>query len=389
MKIIFSFILFLSSLVAYEYKFELGIDGMGYSKYANEMLANGSATLSFSNDFFQTDAKLEFLYSSEYKERRYLLLNEFYVSKEFDDYFVSLGKRIKYWGELEGYNVADIYNKKNYLKAPFDENAKYGAIGADITRYFDENSLVLGVKFYEDDISYPQGVTPYSSFPISYDKRLQLSNKRYTPTLYLNANLVNDEYLDNEIKVILLHGYDIKRNIILNSNFSLSQYAYRVNKALLLSHIIYADTIFKTELSYTDVIDYTPMSDYTQLSFGVEKSFYEVVKTDITLYAEYYRYIYADNTKVKNVDISEVYDNDLFLALLINFNDVRSSELKLGVLQDLRKDERILKAEVNSRVFDSFVLHGEYLHIVSNTTDTLLSRFDNSSHFILGMKYTY
>ena len=169
----------------------------------------------------------------------------------------------------------------------------------------------------------------------------------------------------------------------------MSQYAYRVNKALLLSHIIYSDTIFKTELSYTDVIDYTPMSDYTQLSFGVEKSFYEIAKTNITLYAEYYRYIYGDDTKVKNVDISEIYDNDFFLAMRINFNDVKSSELKLGVLQDLKKNERILKAEINSRVFDSFVLHGEYLHIVSNTVDILLSRFDNSSRFILGVKYTY
>ncbi|MCF6173545.1 MAG: hypothetical protein L3J44_07190, partial [Campylobacteraceae bacterium] len=207
MKIILFFILFVNTLVAYEHKFELGVDGMGYSKYANEMVANGNATLSFSNDFFQTDAKLEFLYSSEYKDRRYLLLNELYISKEFDDYEVSIGKKIKYWGELEGYNVADIYNQKNYLKDPFDKNAKYGAIGADITRYFDENLLELGVKFYEDDIAYPQGLTPYSPFPSSYDKKLELSNKCYTPTLYLNANLVNDEYLDNEIKVILLHGY--------------------------------------------------------------------------------------------------------------------------------------------------------------------------------------
>jgi len=389
MKIILFFILFVSTLVAYEHKFEFGVDSIGYSKYANEMVANGSAKISFTNDFFQTDAKLEFLYSSEYKDRRYLLLNEFYISKEFDEYFVSFGKRVKYWGELEGYNVADIYNQKNYLKDPFDKNAKYGAIGADITRYFDENSLELGVKFYEDDISYPQGLTPYSPFPISYDKRLQLSNKRYTPTYYLSTNIVSDEYIDSETKMILLHGYDVKRDIVSSSLYSLSQYAYRVNKALFLSHIIYSDTIFKTELSYTDVIDYTPMSDYTQLSFGIEKSFYKIAKTDMTLYAEYYRYIYMDDTKVKNVDISEIYDNDLFLALRINFNDVRSSELKLGFLEDMTKNERILKAEVNSRVFDSFVLYGEYLHIVSNVAETLLSQFDNSSRFTVGVKYTY
>ncbi len=389
MKIVFLVFLFVSSLVAYEHKFELGVDGMGYSKYTNETVASGSAMLSFSNDFFQTDAKLEFLYSSEYKERRYLLLNELYITKEFDDYALSLGKKIKYWGELEGYNVSDIYNQKNYLKDPFDKTAKYGAMGADITRYFDENSLELGVKFYEDDIIYPQNSTPYSPFPLTYEKKLHLSDKRYTPTLYLSATLVSDEYIDSETKVIFLHGYDTKRDIVFNPTYSLSQYAYRVNKALLLSHIIYSDIIFKTEFAYTDVIDYTPMSDYTQLGIGIEKSFYDLKKTDVTLYTEYYRYIYTDNKKVKNVDISEVYDNDLFLALRINFNDVRSSELKLGVLEDLRKNERIFKAEAQSRVFDSFVFHAEYLHVVSNNTDTLLSEFDDSSRFVLGVKYTY
>ena len=389
MKIVFLFILFVSSLVAYEHKFELGVDGMGYSKYTNETVASSSAMLSFSNDFFQTDAKLEFLYSSEYKERRYLLLNELYITKEFDNYALSLGKKIKYWGELEGYNVSDIYNQKNYLKDPFDKTAKYGTIGADITRYFDENSLELGVKFYEDDITYPQDSTPYSPFPLTYEKKLHLSDKRYTPTLYLNATLVSDKYIDSETKVIFLHGYDTKRDIIFNPTHSLSQYAYRVNKALLLSHIIYSDIIFKTEFAYTDVIDYIPMSDYTQLGVGIEKSFYDLKKIDITLYTEYYRYIYADNKKAKNVDISELYDNDLFLALRINFNDVRSSELKLGILEDLSKSERLLKAEVQSRVFDSFVLHAEYFHIVSNHTDTLLSKFDNSSRFVLGVKYTY
>jgi len=389
MKTFLLLFVLLNSLMAYEHKFEFGVEGMAYTKYTNEMLASGSAKLSFSNDLFQTDANLEFLYSSEYKERRYILLNEFYISKEFDEYSLSIGKKIKYWGELEGYNVADIYNQKNYLKDPFDKSAKYGTIGADITRYFDENSLELGVKLYEDSLSYPQNKTPYAPLPIPYDTTLHVSHSRYTPTFYISANILSDEYVDSETKFILLHGYDTKRDIIPNSLFSLSQYAYSVNKALLLSHIIYADTIFKTELSYTDVIDYEPMSDYTQLSFGLEKSFYEIAKTDITLYAEYYRYIYADNTKVKNVDISEIYDDDFFLALRINFNDVRSSELKIGVLEDINKNERICKAEANSRVFDSFVLHGEYLYILSKTNNTLLTKFDNSSRFMLGVNYTF
>ena len=380
----------LANLFALEQKTDIGVSGLAYSNYNNEILTHGSSKITLNNDYFQTDANIEFIYSNAYKERRYLLLNELYISKEFDDYSVSLGKKIKYWGELEGFNISDVYNQKNYLKDPFDKSAKYGSWGGDISRYFDENSLEIGLRFYEENLNFPTNNTPYTPFLMHYDKELRLSAKRYTPTLYGKANFVSDVYFDSETSLILLHGYDTKRSYIPISATTLSQYAYRVNKALFLSHIIYNDTIFKTELAYTDVIDDVQMSDYTQVSAGVEQSFYEVVGTaDITLFGEYYRYLYSDNDKLKNVDISEVYDNDLFVALRLSFNDVRSSEFKVGILQDFQKDENVIKATLKTRVYDSFVLEGEYLQIRSFAHNTILSRFSNSSRFTLALHYTF
>ena len=380
----------LANLFAFEQKTDIGVSGISYSNYNNEIVADGSSKITLNNAYFQTDADIEFLYSSEYKERRYFLLNELYISKDFDAYSVSLGKKIKYWGELEGFNIADVYNQKNYLKDPFDKAAKYGSWGGDISRYFDENSLELGVKFYEENIALPTKNTPYTPLAMEYDKELRLSNERYTPTLYLKANFVSDVYFDSETSLILLHGYDTKRSYIPSSTTTLAQYAYRINKALLLSHLVYNDTIFKTELAYTDVLDDAQMSDYTQLSAGVEQSFYEVVgSADITLFGEYYRYLYSENDKLKNVDISEVYDNDLFLALRMNFNDVRSSELKVGILQDVQKDENVIKATLKTRVYDSFVLDAEYLQIRSFAHNTILSRFGNSFRFTLSLHYTF
>ena len=390
MRALLLLILTLSHLSAFEQKTDIGFSGIAYSDYDNEIVADGKSKITLENAYFQTDASVEFLYSDEYKERRYLLLNELYISKDFDAYSISIGKRVKYWGELEGFNIADIFNQKNYLKDPFNKSAKYGAWGGEISRYFDENSLEIGVKFYEEDITLPTNNTPYAPLQMKYDKALRLSDERYTPTLYMKTNFVTDTLLDSETSLILLHGYDNKRSYIPISTTTLSQYAYRVNKALLLSHIIYNDTIFKTELAYTDVIDDAQMSDYTQLSAGVERSFYEVVgTTDITLFGEYYRYIYSDNEKLKNIDISEVYDNDIFIALRMGLNDVRSSEIKIGILQDTQKDERVIKATLKIRVYDSFVLDGEYLHLRSSAQNTLLSRFENSSRFTLALHYTF
>ena len=390
MKVAFFLFCIVGVLMAFEQKTELGFSGIAYSSHNNDVVAEGSSEITLDNTYFQTDANVEFLYSHEYKERRYLLLNELYISKEFDAYSVSLGKRVKYWGELEGFNIADIYNQKNYLKDPFDKSAKYGAFGADISRYFDENSLEVGAKFYEEDITLPTNNTPYAPLPMKYDKKLRLSDKRYTPTLYFKTNLVTDTLIDSETSLILLHGYDTKRSYIPISTTTLAQYAYRINKALLLSHIIYNDTIFKTELSYTDVLDDTQMSNYTQLSVGVEQSFYEVVGTsDITFFGEYYSYFYSNNEKLKNVDISEIYDNDVFIALRMSLNDVRSSELKVGILQDMIKDEQVIKATLKTRLYESFVLNGEYLQINSSTHNTLLSRFGNASRFTLSLHYTF
>jgi len=111
----------------------------------------------------------------------------------------------------------------------------------------------------------------------------------------MTYSFTNEDELQSEGKITILHGYDNKRYFIPKNNTTLVQYAYRVNKLLALLHLIYEDIIFKTELAYTDVIYDKKMSDYTQLSFGLEKGFYDIKGMDSNLYIEYYRYIYADD----------------------------------------------------------------------------------------------
>jgi hypothetical protein len=382
-------LLLYSFLYSYEEKSSLGIDGVGYSNYSNELLLNSTVELKFENEYFKTYTTLEALYSSTYSDKRYLLLNELYLSKDFNEYSFTIGKEIEYWGELEGYNVADIYNQKNYIRDPFEKSAKYGSYGSEFTRYFDESYLSLALKSYEENKEFPQEDSPYNPYLLKYNETLHLEKSRVTPTLYITANITDDTFVESETKVVLLHGYDTKRSVVLLPNNEIAQYAYRVNKALLLSHIIYNDTIFKTELSYTDVINYNSMSDYTQLSFGVEESFYDFFGNDITLYGEYYRYIYSDNSKIKNVDISELYDNDLFLALRLTLNDTQSSEVKVGILEDMTKEERIMKVNFTTRVVDKYIVNIEYMGVESAKESSVVSGFGDFSRAIFGVKYLF
>ena len=251
-----------SPLLAYEQKTTLGLEERVYNSYNNDIVASGKSELSFKNDYFNTNIEVEFLLSSEFQERRYFLFNELYLSKEFDTFAFSLGKKIKYWGELEGYNIADVYNQKNYLKDPFDKDSKLGTIGVDITRYFGDNSVEVGAKFYEQYIRYPKKKSPYAPFSIEYDEELSLAEDNYTPTLYAKMNFLSSESVDSETSIILLKGYDTKRYYKPTLVGKLKQQAYKVNKVLFLSHIIYEDTIFKTEMSYTDLVEDSNISAY-------------------------------------------------------------------------------------------------------------------------------
>lgn len=381
-------LVFTLCLNAIEQKTEISTKYISYNDFDNEAIVFGRTDVDIENEYLPIHVGLEYLYSSEYKERRYVMLNEMFVTKDFEDYGFKFGKIIKQWGELEGFNVGDIYNQKHYLLDPFDKSAKLGSIGLSATKYFDENSLELDIKFYEQDLKYPSYLDPYNPFDMQYSKELNLSNKRYTPSVYVIYNFISDESIDSDSKLIFNHGYDNKRYFVPIDQATLSQYAYRVNKLIYMTNIVYDDTIFKCEMAYTDVIKDELMSDYAQLTFGVEKTLYDLLHADTTLYLEYYNYYYKNNEKLQDVDISEIYNNDIFVALRIDFTDVRSSEIKLGILYDLDNRERVFKIRAKSRIYDSFVLSGEFLQIVAKE-NTVLSYLGNSSRATFGLTYTF
>lgn len=384
------FFLFTCTLFALQSKSDLRIKYINYNQYTNEMLLEGSTQIKYNHQFLQAVMTLDYLYSSEYKQRRYLAINELYVSKEYDAYSFTFGKTIKFWGALEGHNIADIYNQKNSLLDPFSQSEKLGSLGVSLWRYFDSSSIELTVKLYEEDSDYPSSHTPYFALPLEYNSDLQTQKHRYKPSLYLVYSFTTQNTIDSENKVIFLHGYDNKRYFVNSSQSSLSQYAYRVNKLLFLSTSVYEDTLFKCEASYTDVIDDTKMSDYFQLSFGGEKSFYSLSEIDLSLYLEYYKYGYLQNSKIKNVAISELYNNDIFYALKIDSNTIQESEIKAGLLYDIKNNEKVFQVNIKSRLVDNLEFNAEYLHFLATSTEnTFLSTLGDTTRMMLGLTYTY
>lgn len=370
----------------YECSSDISMKYLTYDNFNDEVAIEGNLKLKLNNELFETVMQVEYLYSDYYTNRRYLLLNEFYITNDYNDYRFVFGKTIKYWGKLEGFNIADVYNQKNYLKDPFNKSEKLGSIGFNFWKYFDENSIEFGAKIYEQDVNYPSKNSPYSPLTLAYNKELKLSEQRYTPTVYLNYNFNS---IDSENNIIFIHGYDNKRYFIPMTENILSQYAYIVNKFLFLSNFIYKDIILKSELGYTSIVNDKNISDYTQLSFGIEKSFY-IADNTFGAYIEYYKYIYMQDGKIKNVDISEIYDDDVFLALKTNFNDVRDSEVKAGVLYDTKHQEKVFKVQAKSRIINGLIFNLEYLQIASSKNKiTPLSIIKDSTRVLVELSYSF
>lgn len=377
-------LVFCINLFALEYKSNLSYSYISYDEFVNENLIDVDTKLKYEGESYSINSTFEYLYSSEYSKKRYLDINELYLNYEFSNSNLYFGKQIKYWGELESYNIADIFNKKRYLADPFDKSKKIGSYTLNDTFYFDDSSLELGVKFYEEDIDYPNSNAPYYPFSLNYSDDLQTTHSKYTPSIYLKYGFTS-EILESENKLIFWYGYDSKRVIVLD-NQSLKQKAYISSKLIYLSNFIYGDYIFKIESVISDVKS-DLVSDYAQVAFGVEKSLYDIKGSDLAFYLEYYKYKYF-NDKQKNIDISEVYDDDIFIAVKINLNDVDSTQIKAGTLLDKNSSERVLKVELSSRLIDSVVLNGEVLKIVAKD-DSPLSPFGNTTRVSFGLTYSF
>jgi len=357
-----------------------------YNKSVPESQIHGNTYIEAKQDKTTSKIDVDYRFSSSY-DKQYINLKEFYTIQEYKDYLFSIGKVIKHWGELEGFNITDVYNQKNYLADPFNKDEKIGKWSLSASKYSKNQILELGMKFYEANQKLPHKKAPYSPIPVNYNRKLQLEDSRKTPTVYARYTVTTDDNIESDTSFIVQSGYDNKRYFSPKDKNTLVQNAYRANKYMIHSNVNYNDTFIKGEASYTDVINNKVVSDYHQVAVGVEKTVYDIIGMDVGLYTEYYKYKYKEK-KLENQDMSEVYNNDVFLAMKVNLNDVGNTELKAGVLVDLDSSEKIFKVELKSRIKDKVVLKGEVLKIkdaknslLSNFKDTTRTNFDATYNF--------
>ncbi|HIO90718.1 MAG TPA: hypothetical protein EYG69_02990 [Campylobacterales bacterium] len=298
--------------------------------------------------------KIEALSDSDDTNREYVMINELYYKYFGDSYEITIGKSIKFWGALELFNPADIFNAKNILDDVTDKDKKLGAWNITYSKFFendDEFSAIMKLDNEAQNFVYQK--SPLNTLPLAYNKDFESEKNRHRPTYYLKYSGSRDDFAKRDFSFIVQSGYDSYRDTI-QSLGKIKQYLYQVDKFITYHTIVKDSTIYKLEYSYTDVKNYTKIDDYSEYGVGVEHTLYGLwEKKDLGLIVEYYK----NNINATNI----VYQDDLFAGVRVEFNDADSSDIVAGVIRDFDSDKNGYSLEYNTRIKDKFKTKIRYL----------------------------
>ncbi len=310
------------------------------------------------------------LFSNEENERTFIRLDELYGRYNFENDMVMAGRNIRFWGALEVRNIVDGFNPQEMRNDPF-ETDKMGVMNAQYSHYTESGELSIIVKFEERDQKMAAFPYVYYFFPafVNYEDTLQSESSRYRPTLYLSYSGSTDTEYAVDYALILQHGYDSQRYFTLDAPLvgipvNLEQHAYLVNKISTYNTMVVGNTLLKVEVLYADVIDDPNISDYMHLGLGVEYTLTQFIgDANFGLIAEYYYYDTFESGKYTDLELFEIFQNDLFIGGRYSFNDADGSSIIGGAVLDLDYDEQSYYVEYETRIADILKVYMDYRYI--------------------------
>ncbi len=302
--------------------------------------------------------------------RSYARIDELYGQYEFEDGQMLVGKSLRFWGALEVRNIADVFNPYDLRADPFYKT-KLGVINAEYTKYTETGEFSFIVQLYEqprDMSAYPY---VYYYFPqgIKYSKDLKTQSGQFRPNIYAkySDSYDGDDY-SLDFNLIFQNGYDSQRyyttHLTANNEVETNEHAYLVNKFITYDTLVSGATLYKLEAIYTDVLHNNVISDYTHLGLGVEHTISQVYdEADLGLLAEYYRYNTVDGSKRNDLQLFEVFQNDLFLGVRYSLNKGDDSSIVGGGIFDLDYNEDVYYIEYKTRIADEYKIDFDYRYI--------------------------
>lgn len=370
------------------------------AKHTNNYTASAELDMTYNKGDFKAFAQFraqqdyyDIKGGSDDTKRSYLRINELYAQYDFEDSQVLFGKSIRYWGALEVHNLTDGFNIVDFRSDPTEKD-KVGSWNASYTKYTDNGELSIIAKFNEENRkmpAYPYVYYPFTNVQITYDNDVNTEKSVHRPSIYLKYSSSTDTEYTLDYSIILQNGYDSQRYYSEPSTpvFKVMENAYLVNKLMSYNTLVVGSTLVKLEAVYADVIDDDLISDYYNIGLGVEHTIGQVYgEADLGLLAEYYKYETLENGKYDDLQLFEVFQNDIFLGARYSFNEGNDATIVGGAILDLDYGEQVYYVEYEGRINDMFKLNIDYRQVESSSsTNTALKRMGKQKR--LSMKVGY
>ncbi len=340
-------ILTLSLFAEVSYRGNVGIEGENSKSY-NAFSYRGDAELTKEWGDMLLGVGIKAIYDFEDEERREFKANELYMSYFLENSEMTVGKKVKFFGNLEAFNVVDIYNPKDMLYSPFEKEEKIGSIAASYAHYVGDGKLEVSIKAREEERGLQSGESFYNLFgDLEYRKKLEGN----LPSIFLSYLSSYDfDVVGGDFGLIASNGFDPHRSYYFDGT-KMREKIERANSIGFFGNMVYGEMILKFESLYSNLQD-DAKNDYIHTAFGVERTFYRVIKkADIKLFAEHYNLAYVDKNEE---EINELFNHDIFLGVRLDVNDQDSGIVQLGYIRDLESSEEIWRLECESRLLESF-----------------------------------
>ena len=377
----------------------IGLDAQSYSskdsKHSNTITLEQLLKVKYAKDDFSSLIELyaqedySDISEQEDNKRSFIRVNEAYIEYEFEEDKILLGKNIRFWGALEAENIVDTFNIRDLRNDPLTTD-KIGAYNFEYSHYFEESEFSFITKFYEQSNEMADSSYMYSALSsnTTFNDNLQSEKSKYRPTVYLtySGSLYGEHSLDYAF--VYQNGYDSQRYITMTGN-TFNQHAYLVNKFMTYNTMVVNSTLLKLEAIYANVIKDELISDYIHVALGVEHTLDQLDNgSEIGVIAEYYYYDTLEDNKLNDLDLSQSFQNDLFVGLRYSLNDESDTSAVGGVIFDTQYDEQSYYVEYESRFNDMFKVSIDYRYIEPSTShNTVYAKL--GQHQRLGFNISY
>lgn len=356
-------------------------------KHPDNYTLSGTLETTYTKDAFKIQAEVKAQVDSydlqaqyEHNSRTYLRLDELYAQYNFENDQIILGKNIRFWGALEVKNITDGFNSTELRDDP-DYSDKLGAWNLSYSHFTNSGEISAIVKFYEQDREMAAYPYVYYFFPplYQYNKKLLTEAGEFRPSFYLKYSGSTDTEYAVDYAFIYENGYDSQRYYTATLSpdlihFTTNENAYLVNKFLTYDTMVVGSTLYKLEATLTDVIDNSQIADYYHIGVGVEHTLSGIYDdADLGVLAEYYNYGTLESGKRGDLELFEVFQNDLFLGLRYTFNNTNDANIVGGAIIDTEYNEQVYYVEYESRVGDVFKVNFDYKYI--NPSSNYLTAF--------------